>query len=72
MNKTAQNSTQGNPAVKSLIKLGPDVDLKQITGTVQWDHQHPKPAMNFSPERLASWVHEKVQAGHTVWTASPA
>lgn len=68
MNNTTQNSEQGNPIVKSLIKLGLDVDLKQITGTVQWDHQHPKPAISFSPERLASWVREKVQAGHTVWT----
>ncbi|MGH8399352.1 MAG: hypothetical protein ACRETA_14105, partial [Gammaproteobacteria bacterium] len=68
MNNTTQNAEQGNPTVKSLIKLGLDVDLKQITGTVQWDHQHPKPAMSFSPERLVAWVRERVQAGHTVWT----
>ncbi|MGH7990424.1 MAG: hypothetical protein ACREDS_09590, partial [Limisphaerales bacterium] len=71
MNNTTQNSEQGNPTVKSLIKLGLDVDLKQMTGTAQWDHQHPKPAMSFLPERLASWVREQVQAGGHSLVISP-
>jgi transposase len=54
--------------VKPVLKLGLDVDLKQITATIQCDHQHPKPAMSFTPVRLVQWVREKVQAGHTVWT----
>lgn len=68
MNTTSQNPTQCNPPVKPLLKLGLDIDLKQITVTGQCDHQHPKPAQSFTPQRLVAWVREKVQAGHTVWT----
>ena len=51
-----------------MLKLGLDVDLKQITVTVQHDHQHPKPARSFTVPRLVAWVREKVQAGHAVHT----
>jgi transposase len=68
MNNTTQNPPQGNLLVKSVLKLGLDVDLKQITATLQYDHQTPKPAQRFTPETLVAWVKEKVQAGHTVWT----
>ncbi len=68
MNTPSQNPSQSNPSVASTIKLGLDVDLKQITVTVQCDHQHPKPAMSFSVRRLVQWVQEKVRAGHTVCT----
>ena len=68
MNTTPQNSPQSNPPVKPVLKLGLDVDLKQITATLQCDHQHPKPATSFTVARLVAWVREKVQAGHTVWT----
>ncbi len=68
MNTTPQNPPQGNPSLKPMLKLGLDVDLQQITVTVQSDQQHPKPAMSFSVARLVAWVREKVQAGHTVWT----
>ena len=68
MNTPSQIQPQCNPPVKSALKLGLDVDLKQITATIQCDHQHPKPAMSFTPARLVQWVREKVQAGHTVWT----
>jgi transposase len=68
MNTTTQNPAKSNPSAASAIKLGLDVDLKQITVTVQCDHQHPKPALSFSRVRLVAWVREKVQAGHTVWT----
>lgn len=63
-------TAQPAPADKSrpLIKLGLDVDLQQITATVQCDHQHPKPAQSFTVARLIQWVREKVQAGHTVHT----
>ena len=50
------------------LKLGLDVDLQQNTVTVQYDHQHPKPAQSFSAARLVQWVRDKVQAGYTVWT----
>jgi transposase len=53
---------------RPVIKLGLDVDLKQITATVQYEQQNPKPAQSFTAGRLAAWVKEKVQAGHTVWT----
>jgi transposase len=59
---------QDKSGVGSVLKLGLDVDLKQITVTVQSAHQTPRPAQSFSRERLVHWVQEKVQAGHTVWT----
>lgn len=68
MNNTTQNSSQGNIAVRAVFKLGLDVDLQQITATIQCDHQHPKPAQSFTVARLVAWVKEKVQASHTVWT----
>src|SRR3974390_3103163 len=68
MNTSTQNPPQGNPAIKSFIKLGLDVDLQQITVTTQYDHQHPKPAQSFTVARLVQWVEEKVQAGHAVYT----
>ncbi len=68
MNTTTQLATQDHPQVPSVLKLGLDVDLQQITVTVQHDHQQPKPARSFSGPRLAQWVREQVHAGHTVWT----
>jgi transposase len=68
MNNTTQNPVQSNAAVLAVIKLGLDVDLQHITVTVQSDHQTPKPAQHFTPERLVQWVRQKVQAGHIVWT----
>jgi transposase len=68
MNNTPQNSSQSNSPVKATLKLGLDVDLKQITATIQCDHQHPKPAQSFTVARLVQWVREKVQAGHAVHT----
>jgi transposase len=68
MNTSSQNQPQGNPPVKSELKLGLDVDLQQITATIQCDHQHLKPAQNFTTVRLVQWVREKAQAGYTVWT----
>lgn len=68
MNTTTQIPIQNNSQVPSVLKLGLDVDLRQITATVQHDHQHPKPAQSFTLARLTPWVREKVQAGYTVWT----
>ena len=56
MNNTTQIAPQDNSQVKSILKLGLDVDLKQITVTVQSDHQHPKPAQSFSVPRLVAWA----------------
>ena len=64
MNISTPNPSQGNPT----IKLGLDIDLQQITATIQTDHQHPKPAQSFTLPRLIQWVHEKVRSGHSVWT----
>ena len=66
MNNTSQLASQGNS--HCVLKLGLDVDLKQITATVQHDHQHPKPATSFTVARLIQWVRQKVAAGHTVHT----
>lgn len=68
MTTTTQESSENKSPVKPVLKLGLDVDLKQITATLQADHQTPKPAQRFTPVTLAAWVKEKVQAGHTVWT----
>jgi len=68
MDTTTQNPLQGNPPVKPVLKLGLDLDLQQVTVTIQCDHQHLKPAQSFSVARPTQWVREKVQAGHTVWT----
>jgi len=65
---TTQHSTQRNPAIQSLIKLGLDVDLRNLTVTIQHDHQQPKPAQRFTAARLVPWVREQVRAGHAVWT----
>ena len=65
-------TTTGQPSPddksRPVSKLGADVDLQQISGTVQSDHQHPKPAQSFTVARLIQWVKEKVQAGHPVHT----
>lgn len=53
---------------RPVLKLGLDVDLQQITATVQTDHQHPKPAQSFTVARLIQWVREQVAAGHPVHT----
>lgn len=63
-----QNPTSSNAAVRSVIKLGLDVDLQQLTVTLQHDHQQPKPAQSFTVARLVQWVRDQVQAGHPVWT----
>jgi hypothetical protein len=68
MNNTTQTAIQDNSQVQSVLKLGLDVDLRQITVTVQYDHQHPKPAQSFNATRLVTWVRQKVQAGHVVHT----
>lgn len=69
-NHDMTTTTQPLPPDKSpvALKLGLDVDLQQITATVQCDHQHPKPAQSFTAERLVDWVREKVGAGHIVHT----
>lgn len=66
MTTTTQPAAADKP--RPAIKLGLDVDLQQITATVQYDHQHPKPAQSFTVARLSQWVREKVAAGHTVHT----
>lgn len=67
-NITPQNPPPGNARAGAILKLGLDVDLQQITVTVQSDHQTPKPAQSFTAARLAQWVQDKVQAGHQVHT----
>lgn len=68
MNNTTQIVRQDNPQIRSVLKLGLDVDLKQITVTVQQDHQTPKPAAGFTVPKLVEWVRQKVQAGHRVYS----
>jgi len=40
MNTTTQNPLQSNPPVKPVLKLGLDVDLQQVTVTIQCEPQH--------------------------------
>jgi transposase len=55
-----------------VIKLGLDVDLKQITVAVQYDYSAIKPAAAFTPEKLVQWVQERVKEGHVVWAVYEA
>ena len=68
MNNTPQTAPSGNPQVKVTFKLGLDVDLQQITVTIQANHQMPKPAQSFTAARLAHWIKLQVAAGHEVHT----
>jgi len=68
LNITTQNPIRSNATLRPVLKLGLDVDLKQITVTIQADHQMPKTAQSFTRDRLVEWVREKAQSGHTVWT----
>src|SRR5262249_23251773 len=56
------------PPGRHLYKLGLDVDLDQLTTTIQCDHQTPKPPRSFTPQTLITWVQQQVAAGHLVWT----
>jgi len=56
----------------SVIKLGLDVDLDQITVAIQYDHSAIKPAAAFSVEKLLEWVGQRVKEGHVVWTVYEA
>ena len=68
MNNTTQNPPASNLQVKATLKLGLDVDLQQITVTIQYDHQTPKPAQSFTLARLVQWIGTQVRAGHVVHT----
>lgn len=68
MNNTPQNPPSSNPQVKSIFKLGLDVDLQQITVTIQCGHQTPKPAQGFTVGRLVQWIRTQAQAGHAIHT----
>ena len=56
----------------SLIKMGLDVDLDQITTAIQYDHSAIKPGTGFSLEKLVEWVEQRVKEGHVVWSVYEA
>lgn len=71
-NIQAENQDQGNAPVGSVLKLGLDVDLKNIVMAVQRGNGAIEHAQKFSRARLVAWVKEKVAAGHKVHTVYEA
>ena len=63
MNTTSQNVSRINP---SIVKLGLDVDLRNIVVAIQCDNGLIAPAQKFSRARLIAWVREQIAAGHRV------
>jgi len=64
----------GRPEIAegSLILLGLDVHLKQITVVRQMDHSLPQPAQRFEQSRLLAWVEKMIAQGAEVWSCYEA
>ena len=56
----------------TLVLLGLDVHLKQITVVRQIDHSLPQPAQRFDQDRLLAWVEKMLGQGAEVWTCYEA
>jgi len=61
-------SSDGNEARGQILKLGLDVDLRNIAVAIQCGRGAIGPARKFSREQLIDWVKEKIAAGHVVHT----
>ena len=74
MNNSTHNSVKNNTPiltttnVRSVFKLGLDVDLRNIVVAIQCDQGTLKPAQKLSRPQLIGWVKEQVAAGHAVYT----
>jgi transposase len=71
-NIKAKTPHQSNAPVCAVLKLGLDVDLRNIVVAMQYGNSVIEHAQKFSRARLIAWVKEKVVAGHEVWTVYEA
>jgi transposase len=60
----------GNRAMGQVLKLGLDVDLRNIAVAIQWERGTIGPARKFSREQLIGWVKQKIALGHSVHAVS--
>ena len=72
MNTTAQNSTQRNPALRLVFKLGLDVDLHFVVTAIQCGQGAIALAQKFTRPWLLDWVRKQVAGGHQVHTVYEA
>jgi transposase len=60
----------GKHAIGQVLKLGLDVDLRNIAVAIQREGSAIGPARKFSREQLINWVKQKVALGHAVHAVS--
>lgn len=58
----------GNGVVNAQLRLGLDVDLRNVVVAIAFGRGAIGLARKYSREQLIGWVREKVAAGHTVYT----
>ena len=63
-------SSDGNDARGQLLKLGLDVDLRNIAVALQCERGAIGPAWKFSREQLIAWVKQKSASGYAVHAVS--
>ena len=63
-------SSDGNAARGQLLKLGLDVDLRNIAVATQCERGAIGPARKFSREQLIAWVKQKIALGYRVHAVS--
>jgi len=65
-NNLIEPSAGGNRAMGQVLKLGLDVDLRNIAVAIQCERGTIGPARKFSREQLIGWVKQKTALGHLV------
>jgi transposase len=60
----------GNEARGQVMKLGLDVDLRNIAVAIQCERGAIGPARKFTREQLIGWVKQKIALGYTVYAVS--
>jgi len=63
-------SSDGNEAMGQLLKLGLDVDLRNIAVAIQCERGAIGPARKFTREQLIAWVKQKSALGYRVHAVS--
>ena len=63
-------SSDGNEAKGQLLKLGLDVDLRNIAVAIQCERGAIGPAQKFTREQLIAWVKQKSASGYRVHAVS--
>ncbi len=69
-NNLIEPSAGGNRAMGQVLKLGLDVDLRNIAVAIQCERGTIGPARKFSREQLIGWVKQKSALGHLVHAVS--